>query len=154
MLENSINSIWAFIQKHKCICEETLCKPSRRNCGLSTAARWAGAEEPSPGGTARPGNGECAKREVWLPALGASFDFGSVHLMPKPRAVFQHFHPTPPRSNQPLGAGGTARRMLIHTEISCGPSEKQARVSVRALCPAFHLAANCVTFSHGFPSPI
>jgi len=43
MLENSINSIWAFIQKPKCISEETLCKPFGSNAGLWAAARRAGA---------------------------------------------------------------------------------------------------------------
>lgn len=89
---------------------------------------------------------------------GCLFLFLKCSSDAKSQAVFQQsLHPTPPRSNQPLPAAhgaGTARRMLCHTKMSCGPSEKQTRVSVRALCPAFHPSANCVTFSHGFPSPI
>lgn len=54
MLENSINSICAFIQKPECICEETLCKPFWSNQGLWAAARWAGTAGWVPAETSLP----------------------------------------------------------------------------------------------------
>lgn len=76
MLENSINSICAFIQKPECIFEESLCNAFQSNPRLWDAARWAARPEgasrillPLTLGKGWESN-NAVKSEVSLPPLG------------------------------------------------------------------------------------